>query len=563
MARRKTAPAVHDPLTSATVCIAGMHRSGTSMLARLLMDGGLYLGDEDELMPAAVDNPEGFYERTDFVFLNDALLAELGGAWDLPPVPPQSWTSERFAPFHQTARTLVTRFADTSRWGWKDPRNSLTVPFWRETLGDLATVFVIRNPLEVALSLQKRNHFSLALGLHLWYAYNRTLHDATAPENRVITHFDAYFGDPDHEIERVLTMLGLPFSPDDLPRLRQNAASGMKHHQVSIGEMQAANVAPEIVSLYVDLCEEAGHTVALGGRGRIQIPTSSIRRETFAPGFLGNGVSRVDLWLYDLEQRNSALNAALAVHEQSRTELDGKIAERDGMILEREGRIADRDMKLLERNRTVNRLSQEVAQLQQTVTDQTAHIEQIEQRLASADEHEALLRQQLVEAHERIMLMDTEVMSTLGGVLARFAPGAPAAIYYRHVLDGVRNAVSTLIPAQALTLVATYGDPEYLELGRRTYEFPEAVGGVAADYTTVSSDEAIAQLERLRGMGAAYLVIPSPAQTWLSRNPRLERHLAARYETLMDEQGMCTIYDLGGPEGDAVEEAAASSRSEG
>jgi hypothetical protein len=327
--------------------------------------------------------------------------------------------------------------------------------------------------------------------------------------------------------------------------------------------MQAANVSPEIVNLYIDLCEEAGHTVALGGSGRVTVPVSSLRRDTFAPGLLANGISRVDLWLYDLEQRNAALTAALTVHEQSRAELDGKIAERDGMILEREGRIADRDTKILDRNRVVNRLTQDVASLQQAHSDQQTHIEQLQQRLEAADRQQATIRQQLIEAHERIMLMDTEVMSTLGGVLARYAPGAPAAIYYRHVLDGVRKAVANLVPQQAFTLVATYGDPEYLELGRRTYEFPEAVGGVAADYTTVGSDEAIAQLERLRGMGAAYLVIPSPAQTWLSRNPRLERHLAARYNTVMDEQGMCTIYDLGGPErGDAGEEAA-EARSEG
>ncbi|MFM9108575.1 MAG: sulfotransferase, partial [Chloroflexota bacterium] len=383
MARRKAAPPP-SPLTTATVCIAGMHRSGTSMIARLLMDGGLYLGDDDELMPAAADNPEGFYERTDFVFLNDSILADLGGAWDLPPQPPASWSDGRFAPFHQTAQSLIARFADTPRWGWKDPRNSLTAPFWRDALGSVAVVFVVRNPLEVALSLQKRNHFSLALGLHLWYAYNHALRESTTPAERLITHFDAYFGDPDKEIHRLLTGLGLPCGPDDLPRLRQTAAPGMKHHRVTISQLQEANVAPEIINLYVELCEEACHASALGVSGRVQVPVSSFRRETCAPGFLG-GVSRIDLWLFDLEQRNAALNAALAVHEQSRAELDGKIVERDGMILEREGRIADRDLKLQERNRTVNRLSGEVAQLQQTVSDQHAHIEQIEQRLEAAE----------------------------------------------------------------------------------------------------------------------------------------------------------------------------------
>jgi hypothetical protein len=154
-------------------------------------------------------------------------------------------------------------------------------------------------------------------------------------------------------------------------------------------------------------------------------------------------------------------------------------------------------------------------------------------------------------------------MATLGSVLARHAPGAPAAIYYRHVLEGVRKQVTELVPEGALTLVATYGDPEFLDLGRRTAEFPNGDGGVSGDYTTIGSDEAIAQLERSRRVGAAFLVIPSPAQTWLSRHPRLEDHLRARYPVLVDEQGMCTIYAIGNPVTEPYEEGTADGRTEG
>lgn len=44
------------------VCILGMHRSGTSMVARLLHHCGLALGEPDALLgahAAAVDNPRG------------------------------------------------------------------------------------------------------------------------------------------------------------------------------------------------------------------------------------------------------------------------------------------------------------------------------------------------------------------------------------------------------------------------------------------------------------------------------------------------------------------------
>src|ERR1700730_3368996 len=84
-----------EPSTVArsAVCIAGAHRSGTSMLTRLLHACGLHLGPKDQLMSPQADNPEGFWEHLGFVALNDQLLSELGGAWDLPPKADEDFTS--------------------------------------------------------------------------------------------------------------------------------------------------------------------------------------------------------------------------------------------------------------------------------------------------------------------------------------------------------------------------------------------------------------------------------------------------------------------------------------
>jgi len=63
-----------------TVCIAGMHRSGTSMVARLLSDCGVYLGSPQDLLPPQPDNPKGYFEHKGMLALNEALLEHLGGA---------------------------------------------------------------------------------------------------------------------------------------------------------------------------------------------------------------------------------------------------------------------------------------------------------------------------------------------------------------------------------------------------------------------------------------------------------------------------------------------------
>ncbi|HEY2681804.1 MAG TPA: hypothetical protein VGI59_10820, partial [Candidatus Udaeobacter sp.] len=136
------------------ICIAGAHRSGTSMVTRLLHGCGLYLGSKDALMPPQADNPDGFWEHLGFVALNDELLEALGGAWDLPPRTNENLSDERLDPLRMKARLLIEAFHSAQIWGWKDPRNSLTLSFWEELLPGLKTLVIVRNPLEVAYSMR-------------------------------------------------------------------------------------------------------------------------------------------------------------------------------------------------------------------------------------------------------------------------------------------------------------------------------------------------------------------------------------------------------------------------
>src|SRR5215203_6517803 len=88
-----TRDAGQGPL-SRPVAVVGMHRSGTSMVAKLLQQAGLNLGDEADLMPPAAENPEGFYEHLEFGRLNDEVLNVAGAAWDCPPLAGFDWNEE-------------------------------------------------------------------------------------------------------------------------------------------------------------------------------------------------------------------------------------------------------------------------------------------------------------------------------------------------------------------------------------------------------------------------------------------------------------------------------------
>jgi hypothetical protein len=75
------------------VCILGMHRSGTSMITRLLNLCGLYLGREEAMLPPSPeDNPDGYWENQSITDLNEEILASLGGSWSRPPEMPTGWS---------------------------------------------------------------------------------------------------------------------------------------------------------------------------------------------------------------------------------------------------------------------------------------------------------------------------------------------------------------------------------------------------------------------------------------------------------------------------------------
>src|SRR5919198_4127558 len=237
------------------VCVTGMHRSGTSMVARILHECGVYLGPLDDLLPPGKDNFEGFWENTRFVELNDDLLTALGGAWDMPPRdgPDGSVPDD----VRRRAEELVAELAAREPWGWKDPRNSLTLPFWQRLLPDLKVVVCLRHPVEVARSLATRGSSSERFGFDLWLTYNRRLLEATPPQRRLVTHYDAYFHDPEREGRRLLDFVGVPVDEQDLARAAAGVNETVRHHGAA-ARKRLDDLPPDVARCYDELCAEAG-----------------------------------------------------------------------------------------------------------------------------------------------------------------------------------------------------------------------------------------------------------------------------------------------------------------
>lgn len=144
------------------ILILGMHRSGTALLARQLQQLGVFVGDRLERN----------HEAIAFLDLDDAILARAHASWDRPSgieellAHPEAATAvehwlhqelERFA-FRRSYLGLgrMARGLPSGPWGFKDPRATVTFPFWRALAPRARAVYVVRHGVDVAASLWRR-----------------------------------------------------------------------------------------------------------------------------------------------------------------------------------------------------------------------------------------------------------------------------------------------------------------------------------------------------------------------------------------------------------------------
>ncbi len=262
-------------------------------------------------MPPQADNPDGFWEHLSFVALNDELLSALGGAWDLPPKASETLPGERLDPLRMKAQLLIEGFQSARIWGWKDPRNSLTLPFWEDLLPGLKTLIIVRNPLEVAYSMQKRNGTSYAFGLRLWEIYNRRLIEAAGKDPRLVTDYDLFFENPEKELRRIANFLGLPDA-----KIRDAAglvATKRRHTHFTIDQMIDAGVSREVVELYRALIAQASSTREKGSVAKSISATKPHDRD-----LLPGAVSRLDPFIPDRFAQLENLYSELLAQTEAR-----------------------------------------------------------------------------------------------------------------------------------------------------------------------------------------------------------------------------------------------------
>ncbi len=220
------------------VMIVAMHRSGTSALSRAL---NLLGGDmPPRLIEADQWNAAGYWESKPIKDLNEEMLVSGGGEWsEWLEFNPDWFKSSAMQRFRDRAIELVgSEFTDSPLFIFKDPRLSILMPFWRSIFDELGidqvAIHPLRNPVEVARSLERRNNFLMSKGVLLWLRYTLDGERGTRGLRRIFTTFDDLLEDPAGLIERTQDDLGLIWPRNSVKARREIAqflSADMRHHR--------------------------------------------------------------------------------------------------------------------------------------------------------------------------------------------------------------------------------------------------------------------------------------------------------------------------------------------
>jgi hypothetical protein len=244
------------------VFVLGMHRSGTSAIARGLEVLGVSLGGN--LKPPVVgDNDKGFFEDWALSTINDELLALQGGQWGslLARSPGNDGSDAANALKLRAIAAIQAEFGTVRYFGFKDPRSCRTAPFWKDVLAKqgLKAFYVIafRNPMSVARSLERRDSFTRHRSYYLWLLHMLSAVRDTRGESRLFVEYDDLVANPGETLARIARLIDDPQIEVSANALRDYARNfldaDLRHHVDMPAHLDLDNACPDDVRAVYDL----------------------------------------------------------------------------------------------------------------------------------------------------------------------------------------------------------------------------------------------------------------------------------------------------------------------
>jgi len=374
------------------IVVLGMHRSGTSALTRVLNLLGCDL--PKTLMQASPTNEAGHWESLAIYRLNDRILESAASAWQLEFNP--SWFgSPRADEFvGEAVATIADEFGSSRFLVLKDPRICRLLPFWVEVLDRChikpSVLIPLRNPLEVAASIEKRDHFDPALGYLLWL---RHILDAEAASRELPRHFSTYdqllenWGALVRDAGATLGVHWPRLSDRSAGEIEAFLAEGHRHHR-KLSEAVVGN--PNLSSWIRDTFSIMGRWALSGEDSADYSALDRIRRafDAAAPAFarlVASGqAARLKASKLEASLSESARErvAALQVAETGRAAIEAKVAAGEVALAEARQHAAQLEGDWSARSRDAETTH---AQLRNELQRREEVIQALEQALANSE----------------------------------------------------------------------------------------------------------------------------------------------------------------------------------
>jgi len=148
------------------VIILGMHKSGTTLVSRILHASGINMGDFQLSMDY---NAGHHFERTESLKINNEML---GDQWSKSlniPIDYEEVSNQIKKKMERLVLELDKRHV---AWGIKDPRMAITYTDWQPYLDKHFVIIIFRNPYEILRHYRTAYSLSRWKTLFLWNAYN-------------------------------------------------------------------------------------------------------------------------------------------------------------------------------------------------------------------------------------------------------------------------------------------------------------------------------------------------------------------------------------------------------
>ena len=227
--------------------VIGMHRSGTSFLSRVLHHNGIFMGV----------NQSGVNEARFFLKKNIRILKANSSRYDDPKEPKDLQSvpfgygefKRGFLGFPLRLGPTRSVVKEKGDWGWKDPRNTFTLPYWLQYFPEMKVIHIYRNGIDVTMSFYLRNsklrksskYYSEALtkkvvGLALWerYYYQAESYKETLGNNMLTIKYENLVQKDDATIDKIES-----FTSKDLRKYILENAHGSKANKADYTKIKA------------------------------------------------------------------------------------------------------------------------------------------------------------------------------------------------------------------------------------------------------------------------------------------------------------------------------------